>query len=477
MNKTPFSIDAVMLGRNDDYEPNWNEKLCASIAYNRSIFAESRVDYRVTFVEWNPPPGKPLLALELVERFPFLRAIVVEPAVHAALCTSDHSVMLNFSLNCGLRTSTADYCLISAGDLFIGEQLAAYIKGLGLTRNCLYRAERVNIRDDLDFARANAADIENPANIVEINTCTEPPYDVPPYFHACGDFLLTDRLSMIGIRGFDEGIRFARLHLDSRFCHTAMAGGLHSNLIGQIFHINHSNSYTRQLGNYRDQRYDYMRGIPYINTVDWGLADHTWAALDDRIWSVSRPQGHAAERSIPFHLSAPELERANSVTRKIVAARNARPPEAPNSEAHQEKSLATNKFQTEAHWTGARVEPGQPTTITTVPAPWGYSAFLNLGPLLKSLDKREDVLFVEVDAQAREGSVGIGLISGNDLTSEVLLEAKDGRRKLHIAVSGKEQAVLVRNAELVSRSSIVSIHGIRILRQPRSVIDEADFLL
>ncbi len=34
---------------------------------------------------------------------------------------------------------------------------------------------------------------------------------------------MVDRATMNGLRGFDEGISFARLHLDSRFCYNAMA--------------------------------------------------------------------------------------------------------------------------------------------------------------------------------------------------------------------------------------------------------------
>src|SRR5262245_9716036 len=162
MSEQKFSIEAIVLGRNDEYEPNWEQKLFASIAYNRARFEGSNVDFRVVFVEWNPPRDRPLMAPGLVSKFPFLRAIAVDADVHSALCTSEIlNMMLNFSLNSAVRTSAADYCLISAGDLFIGEALADYIKRVGLTRNCLYRAERVNIRDDIDFTNATVAEIES----------------------------------------------------------------------------------------------------------------------------------------------------------------------------------------------------------------------------------------------------------------------------------------------------------------------------
>jgi hypothetical protein len=480
--KPPYSIDAVMMGRNDEYEPNWNEKLCASIAHNRRMFDGSRVDYRVTFVEWNPPRDRPLLSPVLVERFPFLRAIVVRPEVHDALCESDHGIMLNFSLNCGLRTSTADFCLISAGDLFIGRQLASYIKELGLSRNCLYRAERVNIRADIDFANATSEEIEDPANTVEINTCTEPPYDVPPYFHACGDFLLTDRLSMIGVRGFDESIRFARLHLDSRFCKTCVSAGLHANLIGRIFHISHINSYTNQRSNYRDRPYGHLRGLPYLNGRDWGLADHVWTRLGDRLWSVDRAEPGRSPGGIPDVLSTDEKALVNDITRRIIAAKEQHPPLEPVGKPVTFKSYSGSSFRVLKEWPEPKVHPGSPTVIETVSDAWGFSALLNLRhafrrlPFLPAGEGRH-FWFVEVDAEALDGAVGISLLKQGEISNEVMMAPGEGRRHIYVGAAGDEEELLVRNVSTEGRPSRVAIHRVRILRVPKTPIDASSVLL
>jgi hypothetical protein len=478
MVKAPFSIDAVMMGRNDEYEPRWNEKLMASIAYNRALFDGSRVDYRVTFVEWNPPPDRPLLAPVLVDRFPYLRAIVVEPEVHAALCESSQAIMLNFSLNCGLRTSTSDYCLISAGDLFIGSQLAAYIKGLGLIRNCLYRAERVNIRPDLDFTLVTPAVVEAASSIASIDTCTEPPFDVPPYFHACGDFLLTDRLSMLGIRGFDEGIRFARLHLDSRFCATATAAGLHTNLAGQIFHISHAKSYTNQLDSYQDKPYAYQQGLPYLNSPQWGLADHAWERKGERSWYVRRPAGAGDGGAIPFDISPQEREQINAVTRKIIARKNEQPAMAPDSERPFEaRPVPIRKIRTLREWGDVRIEYGSSTVVETVAAPWGFSATLDIAKAIRRLKGDRFDVFVEIDAEAVRGVIGLGLLSDYRLGSEIYLAPSDGRRRRYIGIAGSEDSLLIRNAALGNQRSAISVHGVRIVRQRKSAMDESRFLL
>src|SRR3989344_673377 len=77
-----FSIEFTITGRNDDYEPNWRRNLEAVIRYNRALFENCAIDFRVAFVEWNPPKKQPLLSPLLVKKFPFLRAIVINPKIH-----------------------------------------------------------------------------------------------------------------------------------------------------------------------------------------------------------------------------------------------------------------------------------------------------------------------------------------------------------------------------------------------------------
>src|SRR5258708_35198885 len=57
-----FSLELAIIGRNDDYEPGWAERFMEAVKYNTELFRNSRVDLQVAFVEWNPPPGRPLLA-------------------------------------------------------------------------------------------------------------------------------------------------------------------------------------------------------------------------------------------------------------------------------------------------------------------------------------------------------------------------------------------------------------------------------
>lgn len=278
-----FSVEFTITGRNDDYEPNWAQKLESVLAYNREIFAGSNVDFRVAFVEWNPPEGRPLLSPGLVERFPYLRAIVAAPHIHADMCGSKSlAMMLNFSLNAAMRTSESDFIVISGGDVFLGRDVARRLARRGLRPRCLYRAVRVDIRSDLDFARPSADALEAPQNLVRVNEV-----DCPPYYNACGDFILMDHASMQRVRGFDENIRNARLHLDSRCCASAMALGLQCRLIGHVYHINHSRSFENSNGDYPGEIPDIHAGIPYQNPDNWGLSDRKWEQKGERLFYVS----------------------------------------------------------------------------------------------------------------------------------------------------------------------------------------------
>jgi len=465
MSGPPLSIEAVVLGRNDEYEPNWQQKLFASIAYNRARFEGSAVDYRVAFVEWNPPRDRPLIAPELVSKFPFLRAITVDADVHDALCTSRSlAMMLNFSLNCALRTSTSDFCLISAGDLFLQDALAGAIKKNGLARNCLYRAERVNIRDDLDFASATKEVIEDPANIVSVNSCTEPPYDRAPYTHACGDFLLVDRLTMAGLRGFDEGIRFARMHLDSRFCRTAMYAGLDCKLIGRIFHINHTKSYTVLGEKYPDQQYDYELGLPYLNSRDWGLADYDWTQTGERLWRVSCLQGFK-EGGIPEQFTRAERQVVNEVTSRVFAAREAEVLGERDENVVQLKDVGLSGLFVDDSWKGARVIAGSPPLIETVKDAWGYSAAVRL-PQVAAIAKNGDgAIFLEVVVQVSVGTVGVGLVQNGEFAAERIQDEAMGVRRIVLKMPQGDVWLLVRNAQTNGTASRVNIHRIRLLRR------------
>jgi len=315
------------MGRNDGYEPNWVANLETLLAYNSRLCSAEKLEYRVAFVEWNPPASEPLIAPRLVEKFPFVRGIIVEPGVHAALCeTNDLDVMLNFSYNAALRTSNADYTLITGGDIFFTRAIARRM-AQGLRPGVFYRAERVNIRADLPFSEMTPEELELPEHVTSVDSCTIPPNDVPPYTMASGDFLMLDTGTMRGMRGMDEEIRSARLHLDSRFCRTAMVVTDSCELLGQILHIEHHNSFRKQ-GGAKGRPYTWNAGLPYANPDSWGLADFAWLPLGPALWRIVPRRG--TSEAAPIVDLSPQCERhAASITAKLQEIRRSQRPQRP----------------------------------------------------------------------------------------------------------------------------------------------------
>jgi len=277
-----FSVEFTLTGRNDEYEPHWNERMESVLRYNHALFENSGARFQVAFVEWNPPAGKPLLSPSLVEKYPFVRAIVVAAAVHEKLCeTGEISIMLNFGYNAAIRTSAADFVLVSGGDDFLGSDVAQWMMKRGLGIGCLYRAVRVDIRNSLDFENPDAGQLEAPQHAVKVNKVGQ-----APYTNACGDFILMDRELFQRVRGYDENIRFARSGLDGRCCLSAMALGARCRLIGHVYHIDHSRSYANNPSTYPGKKYDYRAGVPYQNPENWGLKSYTWEQKGDRLFYV-----------------------------------------------------------------------------------------------------------------------------------------------------------------------------------------------
>jgi hypothetical protein len=471
-----FTIEAVVLGRNDDYEPGWVDKLNASIRYNHRLLEARGISYRVAFVEWNPPAGRDLLAPGLVASYPFVRGIIVDREVHEHLCTArDLDMMLNFAYNPALRTSSSHYSLITSGDLFFGRALADRIAAEGLRTGCLYRAERVNIDAGMDVLTATPDDIEAPTATVSVDSCSEPPYDVPPYSHASGDFLMVDRATMHGLRGFDESIRFARLHLDSRFCFTAMAAGLDCELLGRIYHINHRNAYTNRLHDYPGQRYDYMAELPYLNPRHWGLARYQWSREHDRLWRIAMPV--SSDAWMPGALDIAEVPQADAVTRRLMDARaRTQPSRADADEWHRVRQVALGDIRVLPMWENAAVEhDAGGVTVTTVRAPWGYSAWLPLTSLAEV--PPDEWAWVRVQGQALRGVAEVGLLEGEELVARQFVDTAGGDGRVWLRCDGRRDlALLVRNGAEDGPSQL-RIDEVAIVAQHKLRPRDGDYLL
>ena len=440
-----FSLEAVILGRNDEYEPNWTENLYSVIAYNRARFEGSNVDYRVAFVEWNPPEGRPLLAPALLQRFPFLRVIVVDREVHNKLCTApDLQMMVNFGFNVGFRTTAADFTMTTCGDDFWGESLCRRIRDEGLQPSRLYRAERVNVKRDLPFASIQPAELEDPKNTVLVDTCAEPPYDKPPYTRASGDFSLTDSGTMFGIGGMDESVREARLHLDSRLVVSLMGVIEDCVMLGRIYHITHTTSY-RFKRRAQGRLYVWDEGLPYVNPENWGLADFTWEHVDDRYYRVTLPQPGRA-RSVPERLAPPARLRAETVRSCLRSIHDSLHPEHPHMPVDRtSNSLDLWTVASSPSWGSDLERVGDELRVETSPAQWAPGAVFPL--IMKEPITEQRWNWARVIVRVEEGAVSISVVDESMNALHERYVHRGEQRETFIPVPPTGRHVLVRNID------------------------------
>jgi hypothetical protein len=389
-------------------------------------------------------------------------------------------MMLNFPYNAAIRSSTADFVLLSSGDIFVGQELAHRIISHGLRRRCLYRAERVNIDRGIDFSTATAEQLEDPRAVTSINSCTEPPYDQPPYTHAAGDFLMADRWTMTGLRGYDEAITFARLHLDSRFCYNAMAAGLDCELIGRIYHIDHAQSYTNSKGKkYPGRDYAYAEGLPYLNPRDWGLAGYDWEPLGPRLFRVGVPDPGAASqcRPMPGTLSPEDIDAANAVTRALLADRERRQPAQPRPRPPVHSQIVPlQQLSVAPNWAGADVaQLRDSAVVTTCRQQWAFSAALDVA--VGALSDQE-WCWLELSAKGVSGTVGCGLLEGEAIIGEIGIKPSAAAQLHWIPLDrGGEVRLMLRNWAADGLPSVIELLSLRLVRQARRRDDGHELLL
>jgi len=446
------SISTVIIGRNDDYEPDWSQRLQEVIAYNRESAGRRGIDLRFVFVEWNPPHDRPLLGPVLTDANADTCAVVVDPAIHASLSVSDDMpIVLSMAVNAGIRAADGDFVLVTGGDVFFGTDVPDRIATHGLEPGVLYRAERVNIRPDLPWGSLTASSIEDPERVESVDTCTEPPYDAPPFTNASGDFLMADRASMLALRGFDERVHHGRLHLDSRFALNAMHICTRAELLGRIFHISHARSWVNHaMPTYAGTRINPHREVPYLNGDDWGLGAMRWSPSGSggRVWNVSFGTGGLPD--VPDSLRS-HVERSRKQLEDACARRQ--PPQPGPDDTVTATAIDVDAFEVLPHWQGAaRQATESGLRIVTPSAAWAYSAIAEVrGPEGKSL-----WAWCAVEVVVEQGRAAIGILLDDQLVDEQYVEPRDGQCKVFLRLPARRPAyVLIRNGEAEAASQLI----------------------
>lgn len=268
-NGNGLSVAAVVVGRNDDYMPDFKERLHATIAWNIRYLVDE-----VVFVEWNPPSDRELLSLSLTKEFPCLRAYIVPPEIHLRLCQNLRLPLMEYhAKNVGLRRARSSWLMATNADVALGAETVRELTQNPLADNIAWTAQRVDIPWDQGRQRIGLIDCLRYRRVI-------------PYENlGTGDFLLASRELWRRIRGYDESLLKHRIGCDIRGAAQMLAHGAQIRKIGDILHLAHPTSCSEQVQPHHGE-YASLDNLPYQNSDDWGLGNCRETQVAERIWQL-----------------------------------------------------------------------------------------------------------------------------------------------------------------------------------------------
>jgi hypothetical protein len=279
----PF-LSIVLTGRNDGYGGDFVDRFTRTLRFNLQQLIARQIAHELVFVEWAPPPDRPLLLDRVAEAVPELQPqncswFVVDGRYQSALSLNPRLEYLEFpAKNVGIRRARGQFVLTSNCDVFLGRRVLDSLEQRSLDARVLYRAPRHDIDLPAGCAHVNWTVLEDPAVLAG------PPHRLkPPYMgSATGDFVLLDRQSFVDMRGFNEVYRVARIGIDRNVLVKALSLGFRiADIGGPVYHVNHEGSYRLNPTAYAGREHEapwgdrrwHSAGVSYVNPASWGLAD------------------------------------------------------------------------------------------------------------------------------------------------------------------------------------------------------------
>jgi hypothetical protein len=247
-------------------------RLIATLEWNiRYLISE------VVFVEWNPPPDRELLSVELTRRFDCLRAYVVPPQVHAEICENKHVPLLEYhAKNVGIRRAQSPWIMTTNADAAIGLDTVNRILDAELKPEIAWTAERVDI--------AWHEDVQQHLNLLGSLRYNR---FIPYQQLGTGEFMLANRELWQRTRGYDEALVRHRIGCDARGAAQMLATGAKINFAGSVLHLAHPTSATEGATPHQGEMAT-VDGVPYQNPATWGMGDYREVQLADHIWRLEK---------------------------------------------------------------------------------------------------------------------------------------------------------------------------------------------
>jgi hypothetical protein len=287
-------LEIVITGRHDNYGgSDFQDRLCAAADHNHRLLTAHGIDHRFTLAEWNPVAGRRLFADIVRERLPWWHhCLVVDPVWHERSSTNPRLQFMEFfAKNAAIRRSPADAILTTNSDVFLSTEVVRKLATLTWNDRVVYRAVRIDIDRNVNWRSGGEAVISDPAWQLRVNDVQPPEYG-----NSAGDFLLLTKAAWLALGGFNERVRFAKIHKDGQFCIHARLEGYAFEVLGPIYHVDHDGSYANA-GAMRGSpdapygpEWDYRSG--YRNARSWGLTAGIDVPGEPGVIHVKHPSTH-----------------------------------------------------------------------------------------------------------------------------------------------------------------------------------------
>ena len=292
-------LSVVVTSRNDDHGGDMLRRMNIFFDGIVSQCKEHRIPTELVLVEWNPPSDRP----PLIEALSWpkdlgpctVRVITVPPEVHARhKYAAELPLFQMIGKNVGIRRAKGRYVLATNVDIIFSDSLMRYVAKRRLKRGRMYRVDRYDIKADVPTYVPHTKRLEfcedlsnwlrvcrrgGTENVLDGSHDVIFPHHVRLWLHAqharffprsasrrykmsaqqarqfydfhraigrlhtnaCGDFTLLAREDWHRLRGYAEYEMYS-FHLDSVFCHAAVAAGLKEVILNgprKIFHLEH----------------------------------------------------------------------------------------------------------------------------------------------------------------------------------------------------------------------------------------------
>jgi hypothetical protein len=271
----PPAITAVVVGRNDDYMPDFMGRLRATLRWNLRYLVSD-----IVFVEWNPPADRPLLSPGLAREFASLTAYVVPAQVHRAICENPNLALLEYhAKNVGIRRAPSDWILVTNGDAAVGLDTVRRLRAGRLRDGEVWTAERHDVRWD---GRSDSG--------LRLRNALGRRRVVPYRALGTGEFALASKTLWEQAGGYDESRVRHRMGCDTRGVAQMAAHGATIRRAGSVLHLDHDTSCTVSGGPHHGETAG-VDGVPYLNPDDWGLAGAEEVEIAERVCELRLQDG------------------------------------------------------------------------------------------------------------------------------------------------------------------------------------------